>query len=465
MTDAFTPEWLEAHRVDVSALRRDQVVGIGHVMTEIDGLIARLRDPEAASRFGLTSPRGFVFHGEPGTGKTLCARYFASQIGDAVPFYEVSADELTPERIRGAMRYLAETHPRSVLYADEIDTIAISRDYRGHDGESRMRLTALLAALDGLTSTEGPIVIAASNRPPAQMDPAAVRPGRLGYRVAFSVPSETERVALLRLFTTGLPLDPRIDFLRLARLTRGHTPAALRQIAEDAAGMAFAARHASVEMDDMLTAARRNGRIEPEPDGIGEVRKRIAVHEAGHTAACVALRGPDEVYAVVIGLTEGSTRHGDERVPGFLRPDDLTRDAIAIAFGGVAAEQAVLGEGSQGGARDVSYATRLARGRIASGLTESTPVDLDALGRAAAATLKTEMAADLRGQLREARRRARAIVAVNVEPIRRFAGTLEEAGALTGDELAAAIGDAQFVPAPDRGADRMDRQTAAEATS
>src|SRR6476659_2300917 len=103
MTDEFTATWLEAHRVDVAALRHDLVIGIGHVLTEIDGLVDRLRDPARAAAFGLTPPRGILFWGKPGLGKTLCARYLASRLGNDVPSYEVSADELTPERIRGTL--------------------------------------------------------------------------------------------------------------------------------------------------------------------------------------------------------------------------------------------------------------------------------------------------------------------------------------------------------------------------
>lgn len=114
--------WLEEHRVDVSRLAPEDIIGIGHVTAEVHGLVARLRDPQRAERMGVETPRGILFHGEPGLGKTLVARSVARALGDSVPFYEVSADELTPARIRGAIAYLARAHPRSVLYIDEIDS-------------------------------------------------------------------------------------------------------------------------------------------------------------------------------------------------------------------------------------------------------------------------------------------------------------------------------------------------------
>lgn len=446
MSDEFTPAWLESHRVDLAALRHDEVVGIGHVLTEIDGLVARLRDPGRATAFGLVPPRGILFWGPPGVGKTLCARYLATRLGDDVPFYEVSADELTPERIRGTLRYLADAHPRSVLYADEIDTIGMARDHPGHDPDTRLRLTALLAALDGLRPTDGPIVIAASNRPPHQLDKALVRAGRLGIRVRFDAPDEAERAELIRLFTRALPTDAEIDWEHLARLTRGSSPADLRQAAEDAAGLAFAAGRTAVGTADLIAAVRRAGRIEPEPEGVVEVRRRVAVHEAGHVAACIALRGPGFVYAVRMGVVEGSTSYGDERVPDALRPDDMARDGLVIAFAGTAAERQLLGEASAGGASDVSSATYAALRRIGAGLTDaSTPVDFEHLGRNVAESLKTELAVDLAGQLSTARDRARSIVATNVVPISRFASQLEAAGELTGDSLGRAIADAGFV--------------------
>jgi ATP-dependent 26S proteasome regulatory subunit len=95
----FNAAWLERHRVDVSTLRRTDIVGIGHVLREIDGLVARFREPERAAAMGLEPPRGILLWGDPGTGKTLSARHLAASLGAGIPFYEVSADELTPDRV------------------------------------------------------------------------------------------------------------------------------------------------------------------------------------------------------------------------------------------------------------------------------------------------------------------------------------------------------------------------------
>ena len=435
MARSFSPAWLERHRVDVGSLARSDVVGIGHVLAEVDALVARLRDPERAAAMGLEPPRGILFWGEPGLGKTLVARHLAASLGAGVPFYEVSADELTPERIRGSLRHLAAAHPRSIVYMDEIDVFAMNRDFEGHDPETRMRLSAMLAGLDGLVATAGPVVIASSNRPAHQLDAALTRSGRLGDKVHFNAPDEAEREALLRLFTRDIPTERDIDWRSAARLTRAKSPADLRQIVEDAAGLALAADRDILDGADLLA----------EP---AAARRRIAIHESGHVAACVALRGPDWVYAVRLATIEGVTSYGDERIPVHLRPDGEHRDALVVALAGGAAEEALLGEAPLGGREDVKAATDVALERAGVGLAgRAIPLALERLEPNVAEMLKGDLADALLGQMEIARQRARAIVAANVEAIARFAALLEAAGELTGEPLADAITEAGFVAA------------------
>jgi cell division protease FtsH len=455
MTTRFSAKWLESHRVDVSTLRRSDVVGIGHVLAEIDALVARLRDPARAAAMGVEPPRGILFWGEPGLGKTHVARYVAAalstgSVDGVVPFYEVSADELSPDRIRGAMRYLATTHPRSILYIDECDTFGMTRDYGGHDHESRLLLTATLAALDGLQTTQGAVVIASSNRAPAFLDRALVRAGRLGFKVRFDAPDEDERVALFALFTRTIPCEPGIDWRNAARLTRGKSPADLKQIVADAAGLALADDRDTTGEPDIIGAIRRDGLIEPEDTLGAAALHRVAVHESGHVAVCVALR-PGWVYSVRMGPRDGATAFGDEAVPADHTPDDEVRDALAVCFGGIAAEIAVLGEGTRGGRSDVSDATEKSLARITAGLTDGlTPIDFDWLDKNVAESLKQARAVELLAQVNAARVLATAIVNANVVAIRRFAATLEVAGELTGEALETAIDSAGFRRAEER---------------
>jgi cell division protease FtsH len=444
----FNAAWLERHRVDVSTLRRTDIVGIGHVLREIDGLVARFREPERAAAMGLEPPRGILLWGDPGTGKTLSARHLAASLGAGIPFYEVSADELTPDRVRGALRHLAATHPRSVLYLDEVDTFGMFRDHDGHSPETRLLLTATLAALDGLVATDGPLVVAASNRAPRSLDPALVRPGRLGFAIEFGLPDEEEREQLLALFARPLPVAEELDWRDAAKLTRYRTPADLRGIVADAASIAFAVGHAAVGPDDVANALRRNGHVEPEPEpeiARPALRRRLAVHEAGHVAVAVTLRGPAWVHAVRIRQSDGETSLGSEGSRDDRRADDESRDSLVVAFGGIAAERAILGEPSSGGRDDIELVTGLALDRFATGVTDGrAPLDLDAFGLNLPEAIKDAAGTAVVAQVGAARERAIAIVATNVAAIGRFAEVLDAAGQLTGEGLAEAIGDAGF---------------------
>jgi ATP-dependent 26S proteasome regulatory subunit len=185
----FTQNWLDAHRVEMAQFDRSQVVGIGHAMAEVDSLLARLRDPERVAILGAVPPRGILFFGSPGTGKTHLARYLASQLGDGVNLYEIPSDELSPDRLRRAIRSLAAAPQKSVVFIDEADSWAVNRAFGTHTPATRLLLTSALSTLSGLVPSDGPIVVVATNRHPVELDPALIRSGRLGTHIFFDMPN------------------------------------------------------------------------------------------------------------------------------------------------------------------------------------------------------------------------------------------------------------------------------------
>ncbi len=441
----FSDAWLERHRVATPSLDRTQIVGIGHALAEVDSLLARLREPERAARLGATPPRGILFHGQPGTGKTLLARYLAASLGPETPLFEVGSDELSPERLRGTIRYLSTAFRRSVLFIDEADAWAIDRRFDEHSPETRLLLTAALSALDGLVATDGPVVVVATNRSPHQLDDALVRSGRLGIHVAFDLPTEPEREGLLELYLASRPTDGTLDLRRAARLTREKTPADLRAYIEDAAGIAMAAGLDRITTDHVVEAIRRGGAVVSDEER-PERRWRTAVHEAGHVCVGVALRGASWIHAVRIGPDDGSTTWGDEGIEFEERPDDEQRAAVTASFGGSAAERAVLGEPTLSSAADVSSATHLTLARLQAGFEpDRPPVALDEFHRNVPDVVKTMVGGTAVEILRVADLTARRIVEGDIDAVRRFAAALDAAGELTGPELAGAIDAAGFV--------------------
>jgi ATP-dependent Zn protease len=445
MSDEFTSAWLESRRVSAGPISPDDIIGIGHVRDEIASVLARLRDPDRVEQAGGRLPRGLLFYGPPGTGKTLTARYLVSALGSDVPMYETSADELSPERIRGAIRYLAEAHPRSVLYVDEIDTFALERDAATHDTRTRQQLVAMLAALDGIVESTGPVVIASSNRPPFFLDRAIVRPGRLGFHLRFGLPDEAEREALFALFSKERSTDGPIDWALAARLTRGRTPAALRQALDDALGHALAAGRSGISNDDVIAAIARNGDIEPERPTNHEEDWVVAVHEAGHAAVGAVLYGPERIYAMKLGPIASSTEFGDQQAPPRFVTATEMASSIAVSYGGWAAERSFFGEPSSGCEMDFASATELTLRRVEAGMEPGFPlVSFKTLGRLVGGALRRRLNDTVVGRTEEAAQLAIAIIEANREGISKLAHALVAEQTLTGDQLAAILADADF---------------------
>jgi len=450
MAGRFSVEWLERHRVRLGRpVARGEIVGIGHVLTEVDSLLGRLARPDEVARMGAQMPRGILLHGPAGSGKTLVARYIASSLGPGVPMWEVSADELSPGRVRGLFRHLDRVDGRSVVYLDEIDLVGMNRNWDNHSSPTRASLVALLAGLDGIGP--GParaVVIASTNRPPAALDRALVRAGRLGFHVEFGLPDRDERLGLLRLFLAGRPVAAGLELAPLATLSRGFTPAQLRQAVDDAAGLALAAGSPVIRAEDLARAVRRDGSVEPDADSPDPGRlERTSIHEAGHVAVAVVLRGAGWVTRVTADDRRGSTTVGREGLPDSSVPSDELLDRVTVSVAGMEAERLLLGAAGLASQRDLELATSYAHRLLQHGLVgEEGPLDVGALGHERGVAVPDRFAAATRPVLGAARALARTIVEANAASIRAFAGSLRDAGGhLVEAGLTNAIERARFV--------------------
>ena len=134
-----SPGWLDGHRVRLQPVERDSIVGIGHVMVEVEALLARLRDPARAAALGVSPPRGVsCCTASPASARPSWPATSRPPSIESIPFFEVGSDELTPSRSRACSHHLAETYDRCVLYIDEIDQWATSRTSPYHSPGTRL---------------------------------------------------------------------------------------------------------------------------------------------------------------------------------------------------------------------------------------------------------------------------------------------------------------------------------------
>jgi transitional endoplasmic reticulum ATPase len=232
------PEHTAPRESSAGGISYDDVGGIGPAIDEVREMIELpLKHPELFRSLGIDPPRGVLLHGPPGTGKTLLARAVASE-SDA-SFFIINGPEIvgkhfgeSEERLREIFEMAQEQSP-SIIFIDEIDSIAPSRGDGVGEGERRM-VAQLLTLMDGLKQRSNLVVIGATNRPDA-IDEALRRPGRFDRELVIGVPDVEGRTEVLAIHTRGMPLDPDVDILDIARVTHGFVGADLSALCREAA--------------------------------------------------------------------------------------------------------------------------------------------------------------------------------------------------------------------------------------
>jgi cell division protease FtsH len=350
------------------------VAGADEAVAELREVRDYLRDPSRYVHMNALPPKGVLLLGPPGCGKTLLARAVAGESN--VPFFSVSGAEFVESlvgvgaaRVRDLFRQAQQLAP-SIVFIDEIDAAARRRQAGGGTGgtdEREQTLNQMLVAMDGFDVSSGVVVMAATNRPDI-LDPALLRPGRFDRRVTVDEPDTHGRRAIIGLHVRNRPLAGDVDLDELARRTPGFTGADLANVVNEAALLALRDDHERIRMRDLTEAIHR---VIAGPQRRGHVmsddeRRRVAVHEAGHTVVAAALGMGEHIHRVSI-VARGRGLGGAQLTPVADRVL-LTRSGlvaqVAIAMGGRAAEELRCGEPSTAAEDDIERATGLARQMI-----------------------------------------------------------------------------------------------------
>jgi transitional endoplasmic reticulum ATPase len=234
---ALTPG-KEAEELSVPRIIYEDIGGLDDAVHKVREMIELpLRHPELFERLGVEAPKGVLLHGPPGTGKTLLAKAVASET--KANFLTIGGPEImskfygeSEERLRKIFS-VAEKNAPSIVFIDEIDSIAPKRDEVGGEVERRV-VAQLLSLLDGLTSRGKVIIIGATNRPNA-LDPALRRPGRFDREINIGIPDRKGRLEILQIHTRGMPLTDDVDLENFADLSHGYVGADLAALCKEAA--------------------------------------------------------------------------------------------------------------------------------------------------------------------------------------------------------------------------------------
>tara|TARA_R110002096_G_scaffold433579_2_gene652543 strand:+ start:4967 stop:6868 length:1902 start_codon:yes stop_codon:yes gene_type:complete len=361
------------------------VAGQDAAKREVAELVDFLKYPENYEKLGAETPRGILLVGPPGTGKTLLARALAGEAG--VSFFDISASEFIEMFVGvGASRVRkmfdeAKKRAPSIIFIDELDAVGRVRGtgLGGGNDEREQTLNQILSEMDGFSGHETVIVLAATNRPDV-LDPALLRPGRFDRHVTLELPDKPARVEILKVHLRKVPLATNVDIDTVAASCPGFSGADLKNLVNEAA--IAAARDGATEVtmnhfdqmrDKIIMGTTRTLAIHPDE------HRRLAVHEAGHTAVSHFLPNADPLYKVTI-IPRGRALGSTHMLPTEERhtfSEDYLRDRLAISLAGRCAEKIFLGNVSSGADDDIKNATQLARSMVSRwGMSEKIgPVD------------------------------------------------------------------------------------------
>ncbi len=346
------------------------VAGVEEAKSEVSEIVEFLMDPQKFQKLGGRIPKGVLIMGPPGTGKTLLAKAIAGEAG--VPFFNISGSDFVEmfvgvgaSRVRDLFEQGRKNSP-CIVFIDEIDAVGRLRGAGlggGHD-EREQTLNQLLVEMDGFGTTDGVILIAATNRPDV-LDPALLRPGRFDRRVVVSRPDVKGRLAILKVHSKNVPVASDVEMETIARGTPGFTGADLENLINEAALLAAGKNKTAVDVKDfehakdkVLMGAERKSMV------ISDEEKRVtAYHEAGHTLMAKLIPGADPVHKVTI-IPRGQALGLTMQLPledRYSHSRQFLYNNLAILMGGRVAEELVLNDITTGAGNDIERATELAR--------------------------------------------------------------------------------------------------------
>lgn len=347
------------------------VAGVDEAREEVEEIIEFLTDPQRFQKLGGKIPKGVLLVGPPGTGKTLLAKSIAGEAD--VPFFTISGSDFVEmfvgvgaSRVRDLFEQGKKSAP-CIIFIDEIDAVGRHRGTGiggGHD-EREQTLNALLVEMDGFNTSEGVIIMAATNRPDV-LDPALLRPGRFDRQIVIDLPDLNGRFEILKVHAKKIKLAKEVDLKVVARGTPGFSGADLANLVNESALLAARNNKEAVSLieleegrDKVRWGRERKSRVMSPED-----RKITAYHEAGHAVVLYKIPETEPLHKVTIiprGVAYlGATMQLPEKDKYHETKSQLLGQ-VAGLMGGRIAEEMTFGDVTSGASNDIEVATKIAR--------------------------------------------------------------------------------------------------------
>lgn len=366
--------------INIPKIKFDNIAGNEGVKKDVQFIVDFLKNPKKYTDMGARMPKGTILYGPPGTGKTLLAKAIAGESG--VPFFSVSGSDFVEMYVGvGAKRVrelFAEARKKSpcIIFIDEIDAVGKKRG-TNTSGEKDQTINALLTELDGFVSSEGIVVIGATNQLDT-LDEALIRPGRFDKHVAIPQPDLKERKEILKLHSKNKKFADDVDFESLAKITIGFSGAGLETLLNESAIIAVNQGKEAIDkfdIDDAFYKVVMKGNKKSVKEVSQEQLELVAWHEAGHAMVAKLLTKKSVPKVTIVPSTNGAggvTFIVPEKV-GLHTKQDLFYE-VQTLYAGRIAEYMLRGNEmliTTGASQDIKQATNIIFGMIKElGMTE-----------------------------------------------------------------------------------------------
>lgn len=319
---------------------------------------------------GIEIPKGVLFKGPPGTGKTYAARciagtvdcYFMICTASSLQGMYIGSGAANIKAVFKGARMLSEKSGKGVIvFIDELDSVGTRGDTSGAGDEVNRTINQLLAEMSGFNDDENIMVMGATNFVDS-IDPALLRSGRFSRQITIDYPDDTQREEMLKHYANKLKIKVDWDSSDASMLTKTFTPADIKEVVNAAAIKAVRSGSGEVSLDDLNESINEVITKDIRKPDNTKALQLVTAHECGHVLEEVITKGtiPTKVTNYAYGDAGGFTQPS-EILTGIVKQSDLIKE-VKILLAGRAAEEIIMHYVTTGASNDLDKAKSILRG-------------------------------------------------------------------------------------------------------